>query len=459
MPDGRVLIAPDDGPLTASPTWVRIDDTVNLVSGFDIHRGRQTELDRTDTGTATVYLNDKTGLFDPANTLSDWYGVLDGKQILLQIYNPVTATWVPQFRGIIDEAGYDVHPATGTDGKPIVANIQFDCVDVFDFLGGCQMAPTLFGNTPPSGSEGTIYYQATPDSIIGPTVDARIIEALTDAGLDSTMWVVFTGNVSMPAAKYDPGDAVLVVIRDAADAEFPGIANCYVDKQGRFVFHGRYSRFDPETVEATTTPDKWDFTRWKVGDGVAIQADSTVAQMRVLSFGRGRQNVVNAAVAWPTDIRQAEIPDQIAYDAASIAAYGYHALPAMEDLQVLEGTTTGNTAKIETQKYAALYVANRKDPRVRVKTLTVKAVHPDDARATRTWAVLCSADISDIMNVNVGYPGADGVGIQDDNHYIEGVTQRVRPLQPIEGGGFDYVEADFDISPAEWSMDTHGVFA
>lgn len=461
MADGRVLVALDDGPLTASPTWTRLDDTDSFVSGFDIHGGRQTNLDRTDTGTANVYFNDTTGRLDPRNTSSDLYGKIDGKQILLQIYNPVTATWEPQFRGTIDYANFDVNPATNPDGSLVVANVQLECVDMFDYLGGIQMVPGHFGTTPPAGSEGSIYYQPTPDSLIGPTVDARIIEALTDANVDSTRYVVFSGNISMPGTQYDAGDSTLVVCRDAADAELPMIANIYCDRYGRFVFHGRYSRFDPVTtwtgIAGTDAARDavWRFRQWKAGDGIAIAADSTCAQIRVLSYSRGRRDVINAAVAWPTGMDQADMPGQVYTDTTSISDYGYHGMPAMEDLQILAGTTTGNDAKTECLGYAGLYVENRKNPLERVQTLTVKAIRPDDPRASSTWGLLTEADISDILNLSVGYPGADGVGLQNFDQYIEGYSTRVRPLNPTH----DYVERDFDISPAEWSMDTHGIFA
>src|ERR1051326_8320839 len=100
---------------------------------------------------------------------------------MLQCWNPVTAEWVPQFRGTIDDYGYDINPATDSSGNLLLANIQVDCVDVFDYLGGYGLTPGLDGVTPPAGSEGTIWYAETAG-----TVDDRIIEALTDAGIDST---------------------------------------------------------------------------------------------------------------------------------------------------------------------------------------------------------------------------------------------------------------------------------
>lgn len=458
MPDGRILIAPDDAPLEPSPTWVRLDDTAGLVAGMDINRGKQTLQARTDTGTLTVYLNDRTGRFDPNNTLSDLFGKLVGRQILCQVRDPVTAVWEPQFRGTIDDCHYDINDAYGVDEKPIVANIQLDCVDLFDFLGGYGLTPGLDGDLPtPSGSEGTVYFAPTSG-----TVDDRITQILTAVGVDSTMWVVFTGNVKLQPTLYDADEAALTALRDCADAEAPFIANIYIDRQGRFVFHGIYSRFAPDDVAGDATPGAWDFMRWPLGDGPAIAADATRGQMRVLAYSDARSNIVNAALAYPKGVAEADIPGQVYADATSINDFGKHALPPMSDLIIDSATTIGayppsastSTANARCLLFATLLVKNQKDPRVSIDTLTLKAVRPDDPRAAATWGPLLAADISDIVNLKVGYPGS-GVGVDAEDYYIEGVRKTIRPLNPTH----DYVETDLEVSPAEWSQDTHGVFA
>ena len=104
--------------------------------------------------------------------------------------------------------------------------------------------------------EGTVYYD-------GDTVQNRIANLLEDARWPESLARIFTGNVNVKATKYDPGDSILVAMRDAADAEFPGIANLYTDKLGRVCFHGRRARFDPE---GTMVDTDWDFVRWPVGD-------------------------------------------------------------------------------------------------------------------------------------------------------------------------------------------------
>ena len=215
------MVALDDGPLEWSPTWTCLDYTPNLVSGFDISRGRQSETETTDAATARVYLNDTDGLFDPANTGSPFFGKLDGAQIVLQCWDPVEEEWVRQFRGRIRRPTYDFNPST-SGGVSILSNVQLECIDLFGYLARVKMVVGVFGDTPPSGSEGAVYYGAAP-------VDDRIAALLIEADLSTDWYVVFTGNVDVQAMLYDASDAILTAIRDACDAEFPGIANCYTD--------------------------------------------------------------------------------------------------------------------------------------------------------------------------------------------------------------------------------------
>lgn len=456
MPNGRVLVAWDDGPLVAAPTWTCLDDGVtfpdNFVAGYDTQNGRQGLISQTETGTATVYINDyEDGLFDDRNISSPYFGKLSGRQIMCQLYNPVTATWEPQFRGLIENYSYVIDgSAVNADGEPINASIQIECVDMFDYLEGYLLTPGLDGVTPPGGSEDSVYYAATTG-----TVDDRIIEVLTDAGIDSTMYIVASGNVKLLVGLYNDDDSALSVIRDCADADIPFIANIYINRSGQFVFRGRYSRFTPDTIAAEPGSD-WDFERWAVGDGAAIIADSSRAQIRELEFDRDRGNLINAAMCYPKGIAAADIPGQVFANATSITAYGKHQAQPMSDLLVADCPVTGNTPNQECLAYAQLLVENQKDPRASITSLQVKAIRPDDARASETWAFITQSDISHIVNVAVGYPGGTGFagGSPEDDYYIEGRSLQVRPLN----SDHDYVEYNLDVSPAVWSMDTHGVF-
>ena len=440
--EGRVNIAFDSGPLTATPTWTRIDDDESgLVSRIEIHRGRQTEFDHTETSTATVYLNDRWGLFDPTNGSSPYYQNLDGKQISLSLQNPVTLAWVEQYRGIIDSYEYEFAPSQ------VVARVKIECVGLFDYLAGVEMLPGAFGDDPPTleGAASTVFYEDTD-------VQTRITQLLTDAGLPAARFVVFTGNVDVQETHYDPGDSVLVALRDAADAEFPTVANLYEDKQGRVVFHGRYARFDPEGTEASASPGQWTFTRWECGDGTAIGADPTLAQIRPpLQWSRSRRMIRNAALAYPRypirgmgggTFTDADMVGQVSTDPASITDFGYRSWSA-PDLITLAGTTTGNNAAEETRLFADHMVANYALPRTRIEAVTFKAIHPSDSRAAATWALICGIDVSDGLTIAHDYPGG---GLLFEAFYVEGSDMTISPLNP----DFDMVELTVNVSPAAY---------
>jgi hypothetical protein len=455
---GRVLVAFDDSPLEPTPTWTSIDQggafPQSFVSGYDFTTGRQTLLAQTDTGSAIVYINDHvSALFDPRNASSPYFGKLDGRQILLQLYDPIAATWEPQWRGHIDNVSYDIDAtASNANGEPINASIQLECVDIFDYLAGYGLTPGLDGVMPtPSGMEDGVYYAATSG-----TNDDRIIEVLADVGIDSSRSIVFSGNNKVQEVKYDPDESALIALRDAADAEIPFIANLYVDRFGRVVFHGRYGRFDPIGLAADTDPSRWDFHYWKLGDGKAVAADATRTQIRVLSYSRGRSEVVNVAISYPANMPASQMASQVYADTTSITDYGKHSAPPLSDLLVATAVFDSTGRYPETLKYAELLVKNQKDPRESITAIQLQSINPATPRAANVWQALTLSDVSDMVNVKVGYPSGTGFagGSTADDYFIEGRQMQVRPAN----AAYDYVTLDLSLSPYVWSADTHGVF-
>lgn len=428
-PPGRVLIALNDGPLVWNPTWTPFDDLSSCrCSGFDISRGRQSELDTTDTGTARVYWRDRNQTTNDVD--------LVGRQIMLQVWNPVTRDWVPQFRGVIDEPTFDVNPAG------VMSEVQFNCVDLFDFLGGVEMELEDFGDPPPDQAAGSVFYDDEP-------VDQRLEALLNDAGLSPDWYILFSGNVEVWDTFYDPGDSILAACRDAADAEFPGIANIYVDKRGRFVFHGRFARFDPEGTKASASPRPWDFTRWQA----ATREDVTgsAAQIRTFSYGYPRSRIINSYIAWPRyDINGKQFPEeekknQRRSDLTSIARHGRRGRSAQDliikRLKPAVGTSTGAE---QCQFFADFYVNNYKDPRTNVQTVTFKSLDPGDSRAAANWAAMLGIDISDGMQLTI-----DEAGIAAQDFFVEGVSMEVRPANPE----YDAVTVTPNLTPAAYYTD------
>lgn len=448
--NGRVMIALNDDPLEWSATWTCVEHgRPNLVSGFDIRSGRQTEFDTTDTASAIVYLHDRHGYFDPANGASP-FADYDGRQIVLQVWNPITSSWSRQFRGHIDDVTFEHNPAT-RDGESIVSNVQLVCVGIIDWIGRIELELGRHGDPLPTGvDDSVVFYEDTAPGDDG--MQVRVTQVLDECDIPVDWYVVFTGNVALLEGRYDAGDSALLPIRDALDAEFPGIANGYEDRFGRFCAHGRRARFDPDTVAAGAGDDTWRFRRWKCGDGAAIAADATDrAQIRPpFRLSRPRNRVVNVGFAYPADIAEADKSGQyVVAGGSSIARYGRRPWRA-ERLLVKSGTTTGNSGNDEAKLYASWRVANYADPQQRIEAVTVKSIRPTHRQAAPTWALLTEADISDVLGVKVGYPG--GTQLSED-FYIEGRELTCRRANP----DYDLVSVTYNVSPTAYYGDDVGM--
>jgi hypothetical protein len=424
-----VSVAPGSTIFTVAPVWTRLDTVGGglRVAEVQIRRGRSDEFERTDTGTCRVGFNDQDGDVDP--TVVDWIS----RPFAFAVRNPVTDTWHPRFRGGVDDHGYNLSP-----GK-IKGDVVIEAVDALAYFAGFELAPGLAGDPPPAGSEGYVFYEDT--AVTGPQI--RINQALADADWPSGLSSIFTGNVNLLETVYSPGESLLTVIHDAADAEFPGVANFFVDKHGVVCFHGRLARFTPAAVAATAT--HWDFNTWTLGTGGA--------QIRwPFHPSRSARMIRNAAMCYPHALEDgAEFPvedrvDQVVTDSGSIGVHGTRSWSA-ENLIVKEGITTGNTGPEECQAFANYIVSNYADSQVRLDQVTIRPVAPTDARASALWAMACEADISDQVTVVMDHPGAGGVNMTG---FIEGITERWWPLVKDLDTGYPMFEITYDISPAAY---------
>jgi len=376
---GRVLIAESAGPLVAEPTWTRYDNiTLCRNYGFDSYAGRQTELDTTDTGNATVYFHDQN------KTLTT---DLVGCQIMLQLYNPNTAAWQPRWRGHIDDLRRNL---VNVPGAPL-ADTSLTAVGIFDYLGGVKFLPGVMGDPTPATVTGVVFYEEQ-------RVDDFIIALLTDANIAPTMMVVFTGHVDVNEVVYDPDDVILQGCRDGADAEFPGVANFFEDRFGRCCFHGRMARFNPEATEAGS-PTEWSFRRFYAGtreDSGAIGSPSpsgVSAEVKDFSYNAPRARIINTASIWPRadengfEFNRDLIQDMLKTNATSITAYGYRGYEA-GDLIVKRNFDNDETGRQQCERYANFYVLNYHEIRKSVESVLFQSCPPADPRAPETWRLM-----------------------------------------------------------------------
>jgi hypothetical protein len=433
-----ISLAPEDTALAASPTWERIDTTYN-VQGWGIDRGRPNEMSRTDTGTATVELVDRSGDFDPTNSGGAFYGRLTGGQPMgpmvpakIELQNQVTDVWSTLFRGYIAAIQWVPYRTEQH------ANVTLELVDGLAFLAACEMAPN--GDFGDGVDDGNIIFleDETLDA-----VQTRINTVLDQAGWPSALRSVFTGNVGLQRTVYAPRATVLSVIQDAADAEFPDIANVYISgprgevgdaPPGSLTFHGRYARFHPDTVE-------YDIRTWQLGDDAAAQADpaNVVRVSPPLVASLDDTLLYTSALATPMDPEgDADFSGQYVTNVTGAAKKGLRTWSA-ENL-LTAGGEGGTTAVQETREFANYVCDNFSRPQVRVGQLTIKARPADSVNAPATWALLCNVDISDIVHLTTSHGGGGGF---DHDFYVEGIHYQARP-----GGTIPSVELTLDVSPA-----------
>lgn len=443
-----VSIAPDDTLITPSPTWERLDDGVTglRVSSIRVRSGKSSAFEQTGTGTCEVVFKDRLGVLDPTNSGSPYFGKLLSRPFAVAIRNPVTDVWWPLFRGAVDDAGYAITRSQTHEETAIVA------VDAFDYFANFELIPGLTGFV--SGVPNTSGYVEYPEAEFDERIAAHI---LGDIGWPTELYSVFTGNIVCAQSRYSSGDTVLQALQEAVEAEFPTVAAQYVDKRGRYQAHGRYARFDPDTVSASAT--NWDFNRWKAGDNAAARADTgaggTAKLQEPYGFGISRKLIRNAALCYPQDTDQSDLADYIYTDETSRTEHGTRTWTA-PNLQIAEETTIGLTAKEYCQYIAEYIVENYKDPIPGIPQLTVGTEHPTaDVFGAATWEFICESNISDVVGVTIGHPG--GGGFSDEEYYIEGFSAELRPGPGSLDNAFPIMKYTCDLTPvSRWANNPFG---
>ncbi len=452
-PEG-VCIALTADTLEESPAWTRLDDPAgyDVATSWSIHRGRASELDKTGTGIASITFADSTGLLDPTNTSSPFYNTggtatyLDPmRQMAIALQHPVSGTYFPLFRGFLSSQEHEMDMWSDVRG---VDTVTWECADAFDLLAALVLTPGVQGNAVTSlANFSDVYYQGTPANFVGEAdhfkhVDDRIVQLLDDAnwpgsGPHDTLRDIFTGNVSVQGHVYERTDQMLAALFDAADAEFPGIANVYMSVRGAVTFRGRFARFFP------TNPG-YGITTWYAGGMPEALADNTIAPIAGLSFRRSKDDIINSVIALPMNADDSDIPAAITSDATSIATFGYRG-ESFTDLQTSAGHTnlTPTTAAEETKKFAEYYVGNYKDPSTRVSVIRFRPRAPADPTSEALWDLVCGVEIGDRVHLNTSHVGGGGF---DEFFYVEGIRYEARGARPE----YHDITLELDVSPSSY---------
>jgi hypothetical protein len=434
----RFSLAPSDGVFIDPPTWQLIDVTYTVQS-VSIDRGRANEMSQTSTGSATVELVDQSGDFDPTNPTGAFYGLLAAGvpmgpcvQARIQLDNPNDSTVTTLFRGYISRLIWT--PSQREDH----ANVTFELVDGLAILAACEMpADGTFGD---GVDGGNIIFNA--DTALT-AVQTRIGKVLGQLGWPASLRVpgaggtVFSGNVALQQTVYAPRSTVLQVVLDAADGEFPQVANVYIGgprNPGAVVFHGRYARFNPADVS-------YNIRTWQAGDDTAAAAATNVVRVSPpLVASLDDTNLYTSAYCTPADpYGLSDFSGQYVTDAAAVTLEGLRTWSA-ENLAT-GGGAGPTTAAQETKKMAGYVRDNFARPALRVGQLTVKSRQLSSRNGAATFDLLCNIDISDLVHLKTTHGGGGGF---DTDFYTEGIHYQIRPAHSLL---IPQIDLTLDVSP------------
>lgn len=439
-------VAFDDSALADDPTFTRLDERggYQLAAGFTIERGRDDLTQAMATGTSSVALIDRDGLADPTNPTGPFYGkLLPRRQVKIMRWNPVTDTWSTRFKGFSKAWRYAIDPSGN------LATGSLEIVDAFDFLASLVLTPGDQGDTPPPESVGDIYFKGGPSTLPTEPRD-RINQALDDFGWPTGVnWRrIASGNVDLQDKIYERFSQALPVLQDAADGEFPWIANLLVRQverggygAGIVSFMGRYMRFFPEDP-------RFDIRFWNVGDGAAADADSSVVPfVDELPFHISDEELYNVADPLPEGIADTDAPGQLVKDDTSIDAYGRRPVPSLDNLQTYAGVDRSGistTALEETKLFGQFLVDNYKDPRVRVDSITVRSRGTDHPNAAAIWDFLNNVELNDVVTLTTTHKGGGGF---DEDFYVDKITETDAPLHDKDRPDLHDVTMQLELSP------------
>ena len=434
--------------------WTRIDDPSvaslsidgdsvfspsHVVASWTTDRGRQYELDTTQTGTATIQIIDTSGLFDPTGTSPYSASISSMTRCVINVQNPVTGDYSDVFSGYVS-----TYTWSWADQSKSVMLVEIDLVDGFDPLNRSELIPDQTGYT----------------TFRGELTDDRINNILASSQWPSALTSINSGNTSCIGYQYNSGTTSLSAIQDAADAEFPGVANFYMDRHGNATFRGRWPRFTPEDYTNQVT-------FWNCGDYDYAETFG-YAPISDMQFMIDDTLLYNVALCYPYNFPQYGYQNQLDYNGSSITQYGIRQI-TLNDLLcngAQEDTTHGFSATTGPQEclyYADYYVDNFCYPSIRVSSITFKTVDPNGGTPNEAlWDMLCNIEIGDVLSVYTTDPGGGGLNPSTsivvptvdgpgpwyigNQFYVDGIHHQVNPLND----GYPDWTMTLDLSPRSW---------
>ena len=317
-----------------------IVDVSSQTLNISTRRGRNLLQDNYESGSATIKIVDPTGEFNPQNTSSPLFGLL---QPLRKIQASATYNGVTYglFGGYITEYRY-TYPTGQETGY-----CTFICYDAFRLMYNSNVT-TVTGGT------------------AGQTTAQRVQSILTMIAWPPAFTSIGTG---APTCVVDPG-TTRTVLEAIQTAEFTEQGAFYIDENGVATFKGRQFVYDAQAASPTV---------FNQTGGISYAG---------ITFALDDKTIVNKAT-----VTRIGGTAQTYSDATSIAAYFTRSITATDMLMQSDANALA---------LATAYVDSRKETSIRIETITLDLMTPSYSAGITAALSLDFFNTVDITNEQPG---------------------------------------------------------
>jgi len=318
-----------------------IVDVSAQTTNISTRRGRNLLQDNYESGQATIRVVDPNGDFNPQNTSSPYFGLLQPLRKIQAsaIYGGVT---YGLFGGYITEYRY-TYPTGQETGY-----VTFICYDAFRLMYNSNVT-TVTGGT------------------AGQTTAQRVQSILSMIAWPPAFTSIGTGATTCVA---DPG-TTRTVLEAIQTAEFTEQGAFYINENGVATFKGRQFVVDAQAASPTVFN--------QTGTGINYAG---------ITFALDDKTIVNKAT-----VTRIGGTAQTSSDATSIAQYFTRSITATDMLM----QTDANALAL-----ATAYVDSRKETSIRIETITLDLVTPNYSAGVTAGLSLEFFDTVDITNEQPG---------------------------------------------------------
>lgn len=343
-----------------------IVDVSNVVQSVNLTRGRNALSDVFETGTLSLRIIDQTGAFNPSNTASPYYGLLQPlRKVVITATDPTTAITYPVFAGYITGYNFQQSQLVGEVSTTVIT-----AVDGFRLLNLATLT-TVTG------------------SAAGDLSGARINQILDEIAWPSSLRDVDAGLTTMQANPTSTRTA-LSALSTVTVSEYGAL---YMGAQGNVTFQDRSvtagSVANTPTVFADDgTGIAYNRLQW-IFDDAQIYNDVTVTRV-----GGTAQN---------------------SKDTASIETYFNHSYDQTGLLMETDAVAL---------QYAQAYCASRANTTTRCDSITLDLTTPNYAAGVTAALDL---DYFDQVTIKSTQPAAVGTSTLNKTLQIFGVSHSITP--------------------------------